>query len=138
LKRVENVSKLLFQERKAYSNVTAAMLNRSATVPRWRFLVTFLRPVFSASRVQQVSDLHLKFASNLRRLRLGEEKMKKKRKNKRQYENIMVCPIPKGKRATIKKKEEEIARYLMDKKTKFRLFLPTAHHVDGRSRDFAQ
>jgi len=50
-----------------------------------------LRPVFSASRVQQVSDLHLKFrlrpnhmwtvevwqTSNLRRLRLGEEKNKK-------------------------------------------------------------
>jgi len=31
-------------------------------VPRWRFLATFLRSVFSASRVQQVSDLHLKFA----------------------------------------------------------------------------
>ena len=31
-------------------------------VPRWRFLATFLRPVFSASRVQQVSDLHLKFS----------------------------------------------------------------------------
>ena len=30
-------------------------------VPRWRFLATFLRPVFSASRVQHVSDLHLKF-----------------------------------------------------------------------------
>jgi len=30
-------------------------------VPRWRFLATFLRPVFSASRVQQLSDLHLKF-----------------------------------------------------------------------------
>jgi len=26
------------------------------------FLATFLRPVFSASHVQQVSDLHLKFA----------------------------------------------------------------------------
>jgi len=58
-------------------------------VPRWR-LATFLHPVFTASRVQQVSDLHLKFAlrlhhvwkygrhSNLRRLRLGEEKKKKK------------------------------------------------------------
>ena len=56
-----------------------------AMVPRWRFLATFLRPVFSVSRVQQVSDLHLKFAlrpqrvevwqtSNLWRLRLGEEK----------------------------------------------------------------
>ena len=31
-------------------------------VPRWQFLATFLRPVFSPSRVQQVSDLHLKFA----------------------------------------------------------------------------
>ena len=33
-----------------------------AMVPRWRFLATFLRPVFSASRMQHVSDLHLKFA----------------------------------------------------------------------------
>ena len=31
-------------------------------VPRWRFLATFLRPVFSASRVQHISDLHSKFA----------------------------------------------------------------------------
>jgi len=49
----------------------------------WRLL----RPVFSGSHVQQVSDLHLKFAlrphhvevwqtSNLRQLRLGEEKKK--------------------------------------------------------------
>ena len=33
-----------------------------AMVPRWRFLATFLRPVVSASRLHQVSDLHLKFA----------------------------------------------------------------------------
>jgi len=33
-----------------------------AMVPRWRFLATFLHPVFSASRVLQVLDLHLKFA----------------------------------------------------------------------------
>jgi len=33
-----------------------------AMVHRWWFLATFLRPVFSASRVQQVSDLHVKFA----------------------------------------------------------------------------
>ena len=33
-----------------------------AMVPRWRFLATFLRPVYAASRVQQVSDLHSKFA----------------------------------------------------------------------------
>jgi len=32
-----------------------------AMVPRWRFFVDFLRPEFSASRVQQVSDLHLEF-----------------------------------------------------------------------------
>jgi len=33
-----------------------------AMVPRWRFLATFLRPVFSGRRLQQVSDLHSKFA----------------------------------------------------------------------------
>jgi len=27
-------------------------------VPRWRFLATFLGPVFAASRVQHISDLH--------------------------------------------------------------------------------
>ena len=30
--------------------------------PRWRFFASFLHPVFPASRVQHVSDLHLKFA----------------------------------------------------------------------------
>jgi len=57
----------------------------------WRL---FLRPVFSASRVQQVSDLHLKFTlrhtmcgsmadiqSAVWRLRLGEEKKKEERTN---------------------------------------------------------
>jgi len=33
-----------------------------AMVPRWRFLATFLRPVFSASPSQHVSDLHYKVA----------------------------------------------------------------------------
>jgi len=33
-----------------------------AMVPRWRFLATFLRPVFAASRVLHISDLHSKFA----------------------------------------------------------------------------
>jgi len=60
----------------------------------------FLHPVFSASRVQYVSDLHLKFAltkatpcveewqtSNLRRLRLGEGKRRRKKKKKPQDEN---------------------------------------------------
>jgi len=52
-------------------------------VPRWRFLATFLPPVFAASRVQHISDLHSKLCvevwqtSNLRPLRLGEEKKKK-------------------------------------------------------------
>jgi len=82
-------------------------------VPRWRFLATFLRPVFSASCVQQVSDLHLKFAlkpdhvwkygrhpictatAEIRRGKKIEER-KKERKNKWQDENIMVCPIPYG------------------------------------------
>jgi len=32
-----------------------------AMVRRWRFLATFLRPVFSASRVQHISDLQSKF-----------------------------------------------------------------------------
>ena len=57
-----------------------------AMVPRWRFLATFLRPVFAASRVQRISDLHPKFAlrphmcrsmvdiHSLRPLRLGVEK----------------------------------------------------------------
>jgi len=33
-----------------------------AIVTRWRFLATFLRPVFAASRGQHISDLHSKFA----------------------------------------------------------------------------
>jgi len=61
-----------------------------AMVPRWWFLATFLCPVFSASHVHHVADLHLKFAlkatpcvevwqtSNLRPLRLGEEKKERK------------------------------------------------------------
>jgi len=32
-----------------------------AMVARWRFLATFLRPVFPASRAQHVPDLHSKF-----------------------------------------------------------------------------
>ena len=33
-----------------------------AMVPRWRFFVSFLRPVFSASHVQHTLDMHSKFA----------------------------------------------------------------------------
>jgi len=39
-------------------------------VPKWRRFGDFLGPAFPASRAQHVSDLH----SNLRPLRLGEEK----------------------------------------------------------------
>jgi len=77
-------------------------------VPRWRFLATFLHPVFSASRVQRVSDLHLKLAlikatpcvevwqladiqSATAEIRQGK---KKERKKKPQGKNIMVCHIP--------------------------------------------
>jgi len=31
-------------------------------VPRWRIFAEFLGPVFSASYVQHISDLHSKFA----------------------------------------------------------------------------
>jgi len=80
-----------------------------AMVPRRRFLATFLRPVFSASRIQQVSQtcilnsrtkatpcVEVWQTSNLRRLRLGEEKKEEeiKKKKPHQDENIMVCPIP--------------------------------------------
>jgi len=56
-------------------------------VARWRFLATFLRPVFSASRVQQVSDLHLKFArmadiqSAAAEIRRGKTKKEERRTN---------------------------------------------------------
>ena len=33
-----------------------------AMVPRWRFFASFLHPVFPASRLQHISDLHSKFA----------------------------------------------------------------------------
>jgi len=67
------------------------------------FLGDFLRSVFSASRVQQVSDLHLKFAlwphhvwkyadiqPAAAEIRRGK---KERRKKKPQRKNIMVCPI---------------------------------------------
>jgi len=65
-----------------------------AMVPICRFSGDFLHPAFPASRVQYISDLHSKFAlrphcvevwktSNLRRLRLGEEKKKGRKRNYR-------------------------------------------------------
>ena len=63
-------------------------------IVRWCPDGDFLRPVFAASRVQRISDLHSKFAlrphhvpkygkhpiSYLRPLRLGEEKKERKKK----------------------------------------------------------
>jgi len=51
-----------------------------------------LRPA-SYIRLKATPCLEVWQTSNLRRLRLGEEK-KERRKNKPQHENIMVCPIP--------------------------------------------
>jgi len=79
-----------------------------AMVPRWRFLATFLHPVFfsepRAARFRPASKIRIKITpcvevwqtSNLRRMRLSEEKKKKKerkKKKKPQGKNIMVCPI---------------------------------------------
>jgi len=61
-------------------------------VVRWCRDGDFLRPVFAVSRVQRISDLHSKFAlrphyvqkygktSNLRPLRLSEEKKERRKK----------------------------------------------------------
>jgi len=56
-------------------------------VVRWCQNSDFLRPVFPASRVQHISDMHSKFALRPhhvwkygRPLRLGEEKKKKERR----------------------------------------------------------
>ena len=57
-----------------------------AMVPR--FLVTFLRPVFSASLVHHVSDLHPKFA-----LRRGK-KRKKKKEEERNRMKLECGPVP--------------------------------------------
>jgi len=76
-----------------------------AMVPRWRILGDFLGPAFAGSWVQHISDLHSKFAlaphhdcveawwtSNLRPLRLGEEKKKKKERKKPQGKQYNGLP----------------------------------------------
>jgi len=68
---------------------------------RWCRDGDFLRPVFAASRVQRISDLHSKSALRPhhvpkyakhpisdRPLRLGEEKKKEEERRKKQDENI--------------------------------------------------
>jgi len=74
-----------------------------AMVRRWRFLQSFLRPVFPASRMQHISDLHSKFTlkphpstmvdiqSPTSENRRGK---KEERRKKPQGKNIMACPIP--------------------------------------------
>jgi len=75
-------------------------------VPRWRFLATFLRPVFSASRVQQISDMHSKFAlatsymvdiqsptAEIRRGKKEEEERKKIQRRWKPQLLIMACPL---------------------------------------------
>jgi len=70
-------------------------------------LATFLRPVFSASRVQHVSDLHLKLALRPHHVwkygriqpataEIRRGKRRRRRKKKPQDKNIMVCSIPYG------------------------------------------
>jgi len=65
----------------------------------------FASCIFSEPRVARfrpVSEIRSKATpcvevwqtSNLRRLRLGEEKEERKKKKKPQGKNIMVCPIP--------------------------------------------
>jgi len=75
-------------------------------VRRWQFLATVscicCEPC--AARFRHASEIRTKATpcvevwqtSNLRRLRLGEERKKEDRKQKPQGKNIMVCPIPLG------------------------------------------
>jgi len=74
-----------------------------AMVPRWRFLATFLRPVFSASRVQHVSDLHLKFAlghtmcarmADIHSVTAEIRRGKKRRKRWRTNERMKIHGLP--------------------------------------------
>jgi len=82
-------------------------------VPRWRFLATFLRPVFAAIRVQHISDLRSKFALGhamcksmvdiqpaAAEIRRGKKKKKKKKETTGQKYNDPVLH-----RAAIKKQQ---------------------------------
>jgi len=66
--------------------------------------VDFLHPVFSASRVQYISDLHSKFAqghimcgsivdiqSATAEIRRGKKEERKKKRQKRQKYNVRIC-----------------------------------------------
>ena len=44
------------------NNCEETVRHSCAMVPRWRFFASFLRPVFSVSRMQHISHMHSKFA----------------------------------------------------------------------------
>ena len=78
-----------------------------AMVPRWRFFCEFLRPVFSASRVQYSSDLHSKFALRPHHVwhcgsmvdiqsATAEIRRGKKEERKKQNKNIMSASATQG------------------------------------------
>ena len=75
-------------------------------VPRWQLFGDFLRAVFSASSAQHVLDLHYKFTlrphhvrkygrypSNLRLLRLGEEKREEEERRNHRMKIYMASPV---------------------------------------------
>jgi len=68
-------------------------------------MANFASCIFSASRVQHISDLHSKFALkphhvwtysklDIQSATAENRRGKKKKKKKPQDENIMACPIP--------------------------------------------
>jgi len=70
-------------------------------VLRWQFFASFLHPVFPASRLQHISDLHSKFALRphhvskyVQPLRLGEER--KEDRKKPLGKNIMSASAMQG------------------------------------------
>jgi len=77
-----------------------------AMVLRWRFFASFLRPVFPASYMQHISDLHPKFALRPHQVQkygryqlcdrwdYARKKKDRRQKKKPQSKNIMACPIP--------------------------------------------
>jgi len=72
-----------------------------AMVRRWPIFASFLRPVFSASRVQHISDLHSKFAlkphhvSKYGRIQSATAEIRRGKK-KKQDENIMSSSAAQG------------------------------------------
>jgi len=76
-------------------------------VPRWRFLATFLRPVFSANRVQQVSDLHLTFALRPHHVRANKMMMMMMRCGSMADIQSAAAEIRRGKKEEEGRKKEQ-------------------------------